>query len=296
MRNNMAYDSFGNTAKRGFMGLPVAIRTIIAINAIMFLVQIIFASLTGTSLTIYLSFIPDLWTAITQPWRIVTYMFLHSLSNPFHFIFNMLWLWWMGRPVEERIGPRSFLTVYFGAGFAGAFIDIIVSIAGNPVPVIGASGAVYGIMVAFAMLFPRTPIMLIFLPPIEARYVVSGLIALDVLFLNSGDNVARFVHLGGALGGYMLMRAHANGTDLSLIPRYFEYLYMKFKPKNTSSSSSSTSKKPKNKKMSIVSDAEIIEEVEQSELDEILEKISKSGYDSLSKEEKRKLFELSKKN
>lgn len=59
----------------------------------------------------------------------------------------------MGRPVEERIGPRSFLTVYFGAGFAGAFIDIIVSIAGNPVPVIGASGAVYGIMVAFAMLF-----------------------------------------------------------------------------------------------------------------------------------------------
>lgn len=160
----------------------------------------------------------------------------------------MLWLWWMGRPVEERIGPRSFLTVYFGAGFAGAFIDIIVSIAGNPVPVIGASGAVYGIMVAFAMLFPRTPIMLIFLPPIEARYVVSGLIALDVLFLNSGDNVARFVHLGGALGGYMLMRAHANGTDLSLIPRYFEYLYMKFKPKNTSSSSSSTSKKPKNKK------------------------------------------------
>lgn len=293
MRNNMAYDSFGNTAKRGFMGLPVAIRTIIAINAILFVVQYIFAGITGISLTRYMSFVPDFWTAITQPWRIVTYMFLHSLANPFHFIFNMLWLWWMGRPVEERIGPRSFLTVYFGAGFVGAFIDIIVSVAGNPVPVIGASGAVYGIMVAFAMLFPRTPIMLIFLPPIEARYVVSGLIALDVLFLNSGDNVARFVHLGGALGGYALMKARANGTDLSLIPRYFEYLYMKFKPK---SGAAASSKKPKNKKMSIVSDAEIIEEVEQSELDDILEKISKSGYDSLSKEEKRKLFELSKKN
>jgi membrane associated rhomboid family serine protease len=286
----MAYDSFGNSAKRGFMRMPIAIRTIIAINAIMFAVQLIFGGITGVSLTTYLGFIPDLWTTITQPWRIFTYMFLHSLSNPFHFIFNMLWLWWMGRPVEEAIGPRSFLTVYFGAGLAGALIDVVVSLAGNPVPVIGASGAVYGIMVAFAMLFPRTPVMLFLLPPIEARYVVGGLIALDVLFLNNADNVARFVHLGGALGGYLLMRVRAQGADLSFIPRYFEYLFMKFKPKSTSAP------KPKNKKMSIVSDAEIIEEVEQSELDEILEKISRNGYDSLTKEEKRKLFELSKKN
>jgi len=286
----MAYNSFGNTAKRGFLRMPIAIRTIIAINAIMFVIQLVFGSVTGISLTVYLGFIPDIWSTITQPWRLISYMFLHSVTNPFHFIFNMLWLWWMGRPVEEAIGARSFLTVYFGAGLAGALIDVLVSLAGSPIPVIGASGAVYGVMVAFAMLFPRTPIMLFLLPPIEARYVVGGLIALDVLFLSSADNVARFVHLGGALGGYLLMRARANGTDLSMIPRYFEYLYMKVKPKTTAAS------KPKNKKMSIVSDAEIIEEVEQSELDEILDKISRNGYDSLSKEEKRKLFELSKKN
>ena len=286
----MAYDSFGNSAKRGFMAMPVALRTIIAINTIVFLAQFIVGALFGVSLSRYMAFLPDLGTTLTQPWRLVTYMFLHSLTNPFHFIFNMLWLWWMGRPVEETIGPRSFLTVYFAAGLSGALIDVLVSVAGVPAPVIGASGAVYGIMVAFAMLFPRTPIMLIFLPPIEARYIVSGLIALDVLLLNSGDNVARFVHLGGALAGYLLMRARANGTDLSLIPRYFEYLFYKVKPK------SSGNRKPKNKNMHIVSDAEIIEEVEQSELDAILEKISKNGYDSLSKEEKRKLFELSKKN
>ncbi len=290
MRFNMAYDSFGNTAKRGFMRMPIAIRTIIAINAIMVFIQLFFQALTGSSLSIYLGFLPDLWTTVTQPWRMFTYMFLHSLSNPFHFIFNMLWLWWMGKPVEERIGPRSFLTLYFGAGLTGALIDVIVSLLGSPVPVIGASGAVYGIMVAFAMLFPRTPIMLLLLPPIEARFVVAGLIAIDVLLLNNEDNVARFVHLGGALGGYLLMRARANGKDLSVIPRYLEYLYMKIKPKGKSAS------KPKNKKMSIVSDAEIIEEVDQTELDAILEKISKKGYDSLTKEEKRKLFELSKKN
>jgi hypothetical protein len=217
-------------------------------------------------------------------------MFLHSLSNPFHFIFNMLWLWWMGKPVEETIGPRNFITLYLGAGLTGALVDVILSLMGSPVPVIGASGAVYGIMVAFAMLFPKTPIMLLLLPPIEARFVVGGLIAIDVLLLNSGDNVARFVHLGGALGGFLLMRARANGRDLSFIPRYLEYLYMKIKPKGK------TASKPKNKNMSIVSDAEIIEEVDQKELDAILEKISKKGYDSLTKEEKRKLFELSKKN
>lgn len=286
----MAYDSFGNTAKRGFMRMPIAIRTIIAINAIMVFIQLFFQALTGSSLSIYLGFLPDLWTTITQPWRMFTYMFLHSLSNPFHFIFNMLWLWWMGKPVEETIGPRNFITLYLGAGLTGALIDVIVSLMGSPVPVIGASGAVYGIMVAFAMLFPKTPIMLLLLPPIEARFVVGGLIAIDVLLLNSGDNVARFVHLGGALGGYLLMRARANGRDLSFIPRYLEYLYMKIKPKGKSAS------KPKNKNMSIVSDAEIIEEVDQTELDAILEKISKKGYDSLTKEEKRKLFELSKKN
>ncbi len=285
----MAYDSFGNSMKRGFMGMPIAIRSIIGINTVLFLLQFITLGFFGIDLVDYLAFRPDLWTSITQPWRLVSYMFLHSIANPFHYIFNMLWLWWMGRPVEQTIGPRSFLTVYFGAGLTGAVVDILLSIAGNPIPVIGASGAVYGIMVAFAMLFPRTPIMLFLLPPIEARYVVGGFIALDVLFLNSSDGVARLVHLGGALGGYLLMRARANGADLSFVPRYIEYLFKKSKP------SQSSKAKPKNKKMSIVSDADIIEEVEQTELDEILEKISKNGYDSLTKEEKKKLFELSKK-
>ena len=93
----------------------------------------------------------------------------------------------------------------------GALVDVVVSFVGVANPVIGASGAVYGVMVAFAMLYPRTPIMLLLLPPLEARYVVTGIIALDVLLLNSGGNVARFVHLGGALGGYGLMKFRQNG-------------------------------------------------------------------------------------
>lgn len=287
----MAYDSFGNNIKRGFLAMPDALRTIIALNAIVMVAQYFCFFILGIDLSLYLGLDTNFIVTITQPWRIFTYMFLHSMGNIFHFIFNMLWLWWMGRPVEERIGPRSFLTVYLGAGLFGALIDVVVSFAAPPTLVIGASGAVFGVMVAFAMLFPRTPIMLFLLPPIEARFVVSGLIVLDVLFLNSGGQVARIVHLGGALGGYLLMRAHRNGFDLSLIPRYIEYQFRKLK-----TTGSSKPKKQRNKNMSIVSDAEVIEEVDQSELDEILEKISQKGYDSLSSEEKRKLFELSKKD
>ncbi len=268
------------------MRMPMAIRTIIAINAAFFVIQTLGGAALNNWLIPNLGFDPSFPTVFTQPWRLITYSFLHA--GFFHFLFNMLWLWWMGRSVEETIGPRSFIMVYLGATILGALVDAgLAQIFGSAL-VIGASGAVTGILVAFAMLFPRAPIMLFLLPPIEARFFVVGWIAIDILFLGSGDNVARLVHLGGALGGYLLIKAHQNGIDLSKVIRYFEYLFGRLKP--------SPSTKPKNKNMSIVKDVEIVEEVDQTELDEILEKISKSGYDALTKEEKQKLFELSKKN
>ena len=103
----MAYDSFGSSVKRGFIAMPVAIRAIIGINSAVFFAQIV-SSIFGLSLIQWLAFVPDPVTAVTQPWRLLTYMFTHSLLNPFHFIFNMLWLWWMGRPVEETVGAHSF--------------------------------------------------------------------------------------------------------------------------------------------------------------------------------------------
>lgn len=285
----MAYDSFANNIKRGFLAMPDAIRVLILINTIVYVLQLISESFFGISLASSFGLVSDGYYTIFQPWRIITYMFLHSTLGITHYLFNMLLLWWIGSPVEQNLGPRSFLTVYFVAGFLGAIINVILTFAGIPTLIIGASGAIYGIMVAFAMLFPRMPVSFFFLPPVEARYLIAGFIVLNVLFLGAGDQVARIVHLGGALGGFLLMRAHRNGFDLSLIPRYIEYQFRKFK-------SSGSSKPKKNKNMSIVSDADVIEEVDQSELDEILEKISKKGYDALSSEEKRKLFELSKKD
>ena len=283
---NQYSESFGATARRGFMNLPIAIRTIIGINTVVFLVQLL-AGLFGLGglLTSIFAFVPSFPEALYQPWRIITYMFFHSTSGIFHYLFNMLWLWWMGKPVEERMGPRSFTVLYMGAGIGGALLDLLIgSFTGIP-PVIGASGAVFGVMVGFAMLFPRLPIMLFLLPPVEARYVVAGMIAINVLFLGARDNVSQLVHLGGAFSGYLIMKAYSGGFDLSSVIRPIENFLKAFKP---------VRKAPKH--MRKVEDVEIVEEVEQSELDEILEKISKKGYDGLTKEEKQKLFELSKKN
>lgn len=271
--------------------MPVAIKTIITINVVVYLVQVVGQLVGGsafsTTFVNALAFYPEPLTTVLQPWRLVTYMFLHG--NFLHLLFNMLWLWWMGRAVEERLGPLSFSTIYFGSGIGGALLDIALAQFLGFNYVIGASGAVFGVMVAFAMLYPEMPIMLILLPPIQARYVVAGLIVLNLLALGGESNVAHAVHLGGAGIGYLLMKAWRQGYDLSSPTRRLQRWWYRLK------GAYQKKKRPKNKNMYSVSDVEVVNEVEQSELDEILEKISKQGYDALTKEEKKKLFELSKK-
>ncbi|WP_138429542.1 rhomboid family intramembrane serine protease [Fodinibius saliphilus] len=285
-------DSFGNSLKRGYRGLPVAIRTLITLNVAVFVLQVILGIISpaySNALINAFAFYPDWQTALFQPWRAFTYMFLHG--GTFHLVFNMLWLWWMGRAVEESLGPRTFSVIYLGAGIGGALFNIVAAPLLGFNPVIGASGAVYGIMVSFAMLYPTMPIMLILLPPIQARYVVAGLIAIDTLLLGSSDGTARIVHLAGAGVGYLMMKAQHNGTELGKWMLPVEQLWYRLKSIYQQKKS-----RPQNDHMYSVSDVEIIDETEQSELDEILEKISDKGYDGLTDAEKKKLFELSKKN
>ena len=275
--------------------MPVAIRAIISLNVIVFLFQALLGIISPAYSNAFvkaLAFFPEWHTALFQPWRLVTYMFLHG--GIFHILFNMLWLWWMGRAVEQTLGPRTFTVIYMGAGIGGALIDVVVAQFLGINYVIGASGAVFGIMVAFAMLYPTMPIMLFLLPPIEARYVVAGLIALNLLLLNGGDGVAHVVHLGGAGVGYLLMKAQNQGYELSRWILPLEQFW--YRLKGVYKKQKTKAKSTRNNNMYSVSDVEIIDESDQSELDEILEKISKKGYDGLTKEEKKKLFELSKKN
>lgn len=289
----MYQESFGSAFRRGYMSMPPLIRTIITINVVIFLIQALAGTGVNQLLVNLFAFDPQWQVALTQPWRLVTYMFLHG--SGFHLLFNMLWLWWMGRPVEEQLGPRNFLVIYFGAGIGGALVNLVFSPFFPATVTIGASGAVFGMMVAFAMLFPRIPIMLLFFPPIQARFLVAGLIAIDLLFISSGDNVARIVHLGGALWGYILLKMYLQGYHYDL---WIEQWKQRFKSKKPAQASRSRSapEGPGRRSMRKVTDAEIVEEYSQDELDRILDKISKSGYEGLTAEEKRLLFELSKKN
>jgi membrane associated rhomboid family serine protease len=280
----MRSDSFFGSLQDGIRQMPAALRWIILSTAAVYLLQTVVLVIGGAEAYRWISdtfgFKTDAWITITQPWRVFTYLLLHA--GAFHLLFNMLWLWWMGRPVEVVLGTRNFLILYIGAGILGALVNVALgSMFGMDGirPTVGASGAVFGVMVAFAMLYPTAPIMLLLLPPIQARYVVAGFIALDVLFLTANDNVARLVHLGGALSGYGLMRAYDRGWfDLAA------GLIRSYRPP----------KKPRNRRMRSVSDAVVVEETDPADIDRILDKIAKNGYASLSADEKQRLFNSSK--
>jgi len=287
-------ESFGQSFKRGYMMMPPGLRYIITINVVIFVIMALGGRPVSSFFTETFGFFSDPWVTITQPWRLVTYMFLHA--SFFHLLFNMLWVWFLGRVVEEHLGTRNFLVIYFGAGIGGALINTITTsiFGGGLIPTIGASGAVFGIMVVFAMLFPTFKLMLLLLPPIEARYLVAGLIAIDILFISSADNIARIVHLGGAFCGWALLKLYYRGYNYDAwIAAIQESFKRRRKEKAIFNDPPSKRKGPK---MTIISDAEILDEEEQTELDRILEKISKSGYDGLTADEKRRLFDLSKRD
>jgi membrane associated rhomboid family serine protease len=285
----MYNESFATSVKRGYKRIPIAMRTIISVTVVIFLVQEIGKLIGGVAVWDFIirwfAFYPSLSVTITQPWRLVTYLFLHG--GWLHILFNMLWLWWMGRAVEERLGPLAFCTIYFGSGIGGAFLDILLAQFIGLEPVIGASGAVFGVMVGFAMLYPRAPIMLFLLPPIEARYIVAGLIALQVLLIGGGG-VAHVVHLGGAFVGFLMMKLYKAGHDLGSPLYLFQRWWFRLKGTFQRRMSS-----PKKSNMYSVSDVEVVKETDQSELDDILDKISQEGYNALTKQEKKKLFEMS---
>ena len=147
------------------------------------------------------------------PWQLVTYAFLHG--DIMHLIFNMFMLWMFGRELEIIMGTRRFLTYYLTCVIGAGLIQLIVAaLQGDVVRVVGASGGVFGLLLAFGMTFPNRMIMLLFPPiPMKAKYMVVlfGLLELYLGLSGRAPGIANFAHLGGMLFGYLLLRrwAHA---------------------------------------------------------------------------------------
>ncbi len=144
---------------------------------------------------------------LQRPWTLVTYMFLHG--GMWHILFNMLGLYFFGPRLEEELGGRDFLLLYFISGLAGALFSFLTPHAA----IIGASGAVYGVLMGFAFFWPRERILIWGVIPVEARWLVIIMTALSLFGgFSGGDSVAHFAHLGGFAGGFLFLKWHARNA------------------------------------------------------------------------------------
>ena len=145
-----------------------------------------------------------------EPWQIVTYSFLHGGWD--HIFFNMLALWMFGGPVENVLGARRFVALYFACVIGAACAQLVVMALFQPgqfYPTVGASGGVFGLLLAFAMFYPQARIALIFVPiPVPAPVFVGGYMILELILGVTGTQagVAHFAHLGGAVVGFAMIR------------------------------------------------------------------------------------------
>ncbi|HEX4584571.1 MAG TPA: rhomboid family intramembrane serine protease [Burkholderiaceae bacterium] len=187
------------------LNLPPGIRSLLLINVAMFALQY----LGHGTLEAYFALWP-ISSGRFQIWQLVTYSFLHDTHTPFHLLFNMLALWMFGSDVERVWGRNRFLTYYFVCVLSAGLTQILFTdLAHSTVETIGASGGVFGLLLAFGMMYPHRTILLIFPPiPMPAWLFVAVYGALELWFGVSGieRDVAHFAHLGGMLGGYLMIR------------------------------------------------------------------------------------------
>ncbi|OSZ81087.1 rhomboid family intramembrane serine protease [Chitinophagaceae bacterium IBVUCB2] len=200
---------------------PPIVKNLIIINVLVWVAQLIYDTSDG-QLTMWLTSKIALYPVGDpdfNPYQIATHMFAHASYSGtvlnynivfFHILFNMFALYMFGRILENVWGAKRFLFFYLACGVGAAIAHLAMqSIMGGNAPAVGASGAVMGIFIAFAYLFPNTELMIIPIPiPIKAKWLVLVYIALDLFggFGNlSGDNIAHFAHLGGALTGFIIV-------------------------------------------------------------------------------------------
>jgi membrane associated rhomboid family serine protease len=196
-----------------FPSLPPVTRLLLIANVAVFLVQ----GFADDSLVIWFALWPFGSPAYTGPeapagflpWQLVTYSFLHG--NGLHLLVNMLGLFMFGSEVERVLGYRRYFTYYFVSVLAAALAQLVMSAlaAGPPYPTVGASGGVFGLLLAYGMFFPRRMVMLLFPPiPMPARVFVFVYAAIELYLGVTGTQagVAHFAHLGGMLGGFLMLR------------------------------------------------------------------------------------------
>jgi membrane associated rhomboid family serine protease len=242
---------------------------------------------------------------VTQPWGAATYMFLHG--GLWHLLMNMLVLFFFGPPLEDRWGSREFLRYYIVCGLGGVALSFLFASGSS---VVGASAAIYGLMLAFAMTWPDSPIYVWGIFPVKAKWLMTFLFALTLLSATGGGGggggVAHFAHLGGILAGFLYLRSDGRIARLSLsLPSRKDGASGGGSTGGRVTRVSSLTREPRpqeSRKETVPGrgrarpwrDAE--EEALLDEVDRVLDKISATGMASLSPDERRLLDEVSKRH
>lgn len=297
----MAANSFLNQFKTA----NIAIKLIV-INVAVFLIFNILPWLVQVDngvLTKYFVLPTDLMRLVQQPWSVITYAFLHS--GFLHILFNMLFLYVFSKFILNLFTEKRFLTIYLLGGIFGGFAFVLVylllpAFKGNT-SLLGASAAVNAIIIFIATYSPNTPIR-VFMFNLKLWHIAAFVVLRDLLTLDSSSNAGGLIsHLGGAAFGYIYAMQLAKGNDIGL---WFEKImdtvagWFSSKPKKKNARMRTVHRKTKKTppKSTKTRQSPVSKSEQQQQIDAILDKISKSGYDSLSKAEKDFLFKAGKDN
>ena len=314
--------------------IPVITKNLLIINVLVFVATYALRGLNidlDTLLGLHFILAPDF-----RVWQFVTYMFMHGGVT--HLLMNMFMLWMFGMVVENVWGPKKFLFYYMVCGLGAGVCQELAQygtyvveglaqyetlrIANSIIPMseylnmmytVGASGAIYGVLLAFGMLFPEERMFIIPIPiPIKAKWIVMGSIVVELFSAigTSNDGVAHLAHLGGMLFGFILIRywkkhPYSGYGDFGMNRghQFFDRMKNTWEQRggrdtrnatNGNSESWSNTSQSNNANNRSDWDYNAQKKQQQEEVDRILDKIRKSGYDSLTKDEKQKLFDSSK--
>ncbi|MBN2682593.1 MAG: rhomboid family intramembrane serine protease [Bacteroidales bacterium] len=232
---------------------------------------------------------------LQKPWTVITSIFTHY--DFFHFLFNLLWLYWFSKMLIVYIGGRQLLGLYLLGGIFGSLLYVA---SFNSFPIfekyamgsaLGASGAIYAIVVATAVLIPNQQLFLLFLGPVKIKYIALVSVILGTLVDFNSNTGGKIAHLGGAIVGYVYMIQYKKGKDITFGLGNFVGNFNKLIKRRKRKKMKVTYKAPTND-----FDYNLMKAEKQKKMDVILDKISQSGYDTLSKEEKEFLFNMSNRN
>jgi membrane associated rhomboid family serine protease len=191
-----------------YMGyFPKGVKWLLIVNTAVFLVCYLGGPGLQRHVSVLLALSPEAALRNLYVWQVFTYMFVHF--GTFHLLFNMLGLWFFGVPIEQSWGMRRFLKFYLYCGLAAGVCVLAANIAFGEwrVVTLGASGAIFGVLVAFGILFPDTMILMFFLFPMKAKYAVMIFVAVELLAtLGPNTGVSTVAHLGGAAFSYLYLK------------------------------------------------------------------------------------------